>query len=65
MENITHVTRQGSKEFGLTNTNRLIRTYPGCIGLKTGSTSKAKFCLSAVAEKNNLMLISDHGGTGL
>ena len=58
MENITHVTRQGSKEFGLTNTNRLIRTYPGCIGLKTGSTSKAKFCLSAVAEKNNLMLIS-------
>jgi len=35
MENITHVTRQGSKEFGLTNTNRLIRTYPGCIGLKT------------------------------
>ena len=58
MENITHVTRQGSKEFGLTNTNRLIRTYPGCIGLKTGSTNKAKFCLSAVAEKNNLMLIS-------
>lgn len=58
MENITHVTRQGSKEFGLTNTNRLIRIYPGCIGLKTGSTSKAKFCLSAVAEKNNLMLIS-------
>ena len=58
MENITHVTRQGSKEFGLTNTNRLIRTYSGCIGLKTGSTSKAGFCLSAVAERNELMLIS-------
>lgn len=58
MENITHITRQGSKEFGLTNTNRLLRTYPGCIGLKTGSTSKAKFCLSAVAERKKLMLIS-------
>ena len=58
MENITHTTRQGTKEFGLTNTNRLIRTYPGCIGLKTGSTSKAKFCLSAVAERNELRLIS-------
>ena len=58
MENITHVTRQGSKEFGLTNTNRLIRTYSGCIGLKSGSTSKAGFCLSAVAERNELMLIS-------
>lgn len=58
MENITHVTRQGSKEFGLTNTNRLIRTCSGCIGLKTGSTSKAGFCLSAVAERNELMLIS-------
>ena len=58
MENITHVTRQGSKEFGLSNTNRLIRTYSGCIGLKTGSTSKAGFCLSAAAERNELMLIS-------
>ncbi|HIY00561.1 MAG TPA: D-alanyl-D-alanine carboxypeptidase [Candidatus Blautia faecipullorum] len=58
MENITHVTRQGSKEFGLTNTNRLVRTYDGCVGLKTGSTSKAKFCLSAVAERNGISLIS-------
>lgn len=58
MENITHNTRQGSKEFGLTNTNRLIRTYPGCIGLKTGSTSKAGFCLSAVASRNDITLIS-------
>ena len=58
MENITHVTRQGSKEFGLTNTNRLIRSYDGCRGLKTGSTSKAKFCLSAVAERDGLSLIA-------
>lgn len=58
MENITHVTKQGSKEFGLTNTNRLVRTYEGCIGLKTGSTSLAKFCLSAVAKRDNVMLIS-------
>ena len=48
MDTITHNTRQGSKEFGLSNTNRLIRTYEGCVGLKTGSTSKAKFCVSAV-----------------
>ena len=58
MENIIHETRQGTKEFGLTNTNRLIRTYPGCKGLKTGSTSKAGFCLSAVAERNGIHLIS-------
>lgn len=58
MENITHVTRQGSKEFGLTNTNKLIRSYDGCRGLKTGSTSKAKFCLSAVVERDGLSLIA-------
>ena len=45
MENITHVTRQGSKEFCLTNTNKLLRSYDGCIGLKTGSTSLAKYCV--------------------
>lgn len=58
MENIIHETQQGTKEFGLTNTNRLIRTYPGCKGLKTGSTSKAGFCLSAVAERDGMNLIS-------
>ena len=52
------MTRQGSKEFGLTNTNKLIRSYDGCRGLKTGSTSKAKFCLSAVAERDGLGLIA-------
>lgn len=58
MEDITHVTRQGSKQFTLTNTNKLIRAYEGCVGLKTGSTSVAKFCLSAVAERNGITLIS-------
>ncbi len=45
-------------EFGLTNTNRLIRFYKGATGLKTGSTSKAKFCISATAERDGLSLIA-------
>ena len=44
-------------EFGLTNTNRLIRFYQGATGLKTGSTSKAGFCISATAERNGMSLI--------
>ncbi len=44
--------------FGLTNTNRLIRFYDGATGLKTGSTSKAKFCISATAERNGLSFIA-------
>ena len=44
--------------FGLTNTNRLIRFYDGATGLKTGSTSKAKFCISATAERGGLSLIA-------
>lgn len=43
--------------FGLTNTNRLVRFYPGCTGLKTGSTSKAGFCVSVTAERDGLSLI--------
>ena len=58
MENITHVTNKGSSEFGLTNTNKLLRSYEGCTGLKTGSTSIAKYCLSATAQRNNINLIS-------
>jgi len=44
-------------EFGLTNTNRLVRFYQGCTGLKTGSTSKAGFCVSATAKRDELSLI--------
>lgn len=58
MENITHVTRQGTKEFGLTNTNKLLRSYEGCVGLKTGSTSLAKYCFSGVAKRNGITLIA-------
>ncbi len=47
-----------SGEFGLTNTNKLIRFYNGANGLKTGSTSKAKFCLSASAERGGVNLIA-------
>ncbi len=45
-------------KFGLTNTNRLIRFYRGATGLKTGSTSKAKFCISATAERDGMTLIA-------
>ena len=44
--------------FTLTNTNRLVRFYPGATGLKTGSTAKAKFCISATAERNGVTLIA-------
>ncbi len=44
--------------FGLTNTNRLIRFYPGATGLKTGSTDSARYCLSATAERDGMELIA-------
>lgn len=43
--------------FGLTNTNRLVRFYRGCNGLKTGSTQKAGFCISATAKRDDMTLI--------
>ena len=60
MENITHVTKQGTKEFGLANTNKLLKmaTNFTVTGLKTGSTSVAKYCLSATAEKDGVRLIA-------
>ena len=58
MENITHVTRRGSSEFGLTNTNKLIRQYTYATGLKTGFTSLAGFCVSATAKKDDMELIA-------
>lgn len=45
-------------QFGLTNTNRLIRFYDGATGLKTGSTSKAGFCISATAKRDGMHLIA-------
>ena len=58
MDTITHVTRKGSTEFGLSNTNKLIKTYNGITGLKTGSTSLAKYCLSATARRNDMDMIA-------
>lgn len=58
MENITHTTKKGTTEFGLSNTNKLIRHYEYATGLKTGSTSKAKFCISATAKKDDMELIA-------
>ena len=46
------------KEFGLTNTNKLIKTYPGCNGIKTGFTAEAGYCLSASASREDTHLIA-------
>lgn len=45
-------------EFTLTNTNRLVRYYEGCNGLKTGSTDKAGYCVSTTAKRGNMQLIA-------
>lgn len=58
MDTIVHNTRRGSEEFGLTNTNKLLQWYDGATGLKTGSTSLAKYCLAGTATRNNLDLIA-------
>lgn len=58
MEDITHVTRQGSKPFTLSSTNKLLKQYQWATGLKTGSTSTAKYCFSATANKNGIDLIA-------
>ena len=58
MENITHTTNKGTTEFGLTNTNKVVRQYDYATGLKTGSTGEAKFCVSATAKKNGIDLIA-------
>lgn len=51
-------TRQGSSTFTLNSTNKLLKQYQWATGLKTGSTSKAKFCLSATATKDGIDLIA-------
>ena len=48
--------RDGS--FGLSNTNKMVRYYPGCTGLKTGFTSGAGYCLSASALRDGMELIA-------
>ena len=48
--------RDGKSE--LVNTNKLVRFYSGTTGLKTGTTSGAKYCLSATAERNGMELVA-------
>ena len=52
-------------EFGLTNTNKLVRYYEGATGLKTGFTNRSMYCLSATAERDGMELIAVimHGET--
>lgn len=58
MEDITHVTRQGSSNFTLSSTNKLLKQYQWTTGLKTGSTNAAKYCFSATANKDGIDLIA-------
>lgn len=58
MEDIVHETAKGSSTFTLSSTNKLLKQYPYATGLKTGSTSTAKFCLSATANKDGIDLIA-------
>ncbi|MCL2854686.1 MAG: D-alanyl-D-alanine carboxypeptidase [Defluviitaleaceae bacterium] len=58
MDIIIHKTPRGESEFGLTNTNKLVRWYDGTTGLKTGSTGEAKYCLSATAMRGDMELIA-------
>ena len=55
LDSLTH---PSGRTTDLTNTNRLVRFYKDCDGLKTGSTNEAKYCLSATAERNGMRLIA-------
>ena len=61
MDSLTH---PGGRVTDLTNTNRLVRFYDGCDGLKTGSADDARYCLSATAVKNGMRLIAVVLGAG-
>lgn len=58
MEDMVHKTYRGESKFTLSSTNKLLKQYPWTTGLKTGSTDKAKYCLSATAEKDGVELIA-------
>ena len=57
------LTHPSGRTTDLTNTNRLVRFYEGCDGLKTGSADVSKYCLAATAQKNGLRLIAIVLGT--
>ncbi|MCL1631874.1 D-alanyl-D-alanine carboxypeptidase [Sporolactobacillus sp. CPB3-1] len=46
------------KKFWLVNTNKLIKSYPGADGLKTGFTNEAKYCLTATAKRNGMRVVA-------
>ena len=58
MEDIIHDTPRGKSVFTLSSTNKLLKQYQWATGLKTGSTQKAKYCLSASASKDGVDLIA-------
>lgn len=58
MEDIEHRTAQGTSTFTLSSTNKLLKQYEWATGLKTGSTSKALYCLSATADRDGMELIA-------
>ena len=55
LDSLTH---PSGRVTDLTNTNRLVRFYKDCDGMKTGSTNEAKYCLSATAQRNGMRLIA-------
>jgi len=58
MDSIIHRTARGASEFGLSNTNRLLKSYTGATGMKTGSTATAMYCISATAKRDDMELIA-------
>ena len=58
MDSITHKTPQGTSQFTLSSTNKLLKQYQWTTGLKTGSTDKAKYCFAATASKDGIGLIA-------
>lgn len=55
---LDEVVHEGGRSTSLTNTNRLIRLYDGCDGLKTGSTNEAGYCMAATAKRGEMRLIA-------
>jgi len=55
---LSNITHPSGRVTDLTNTNRLVRFYSGCDGMKTGSSNEAKYCISATASKNGMRLIA-------
>ena len=55
---LSNLTHPSGRVTDLTNTNRLVRFYADCDGLKTGSTNEAKYCVSATAQRSGMRLIA-------